>query len=165
MTPRVEIVDPGSTRSAVSRATMRIGELSQELETAKLAGRGTVSLPSGGKTKAAVLKAAGLSLAAAHRAERLAAIAVSALPLYEAEAKERMRKGGSEKGSERFHYPIEDPGKAAEHAARAIEFSANELAKRLTTFERSKKFKADNEARLVRLRARVVGAGSRGGHL
>ncbi len=46
----------------------RIGELSQQLEKAELAGRGTVSLPSSGKTKAATLKEAGISTSQAEAA-------------------------------------------------------------------------------------------------
>lgn len=53
------------------RATRRIGELSAALEKAPRGGAGgTTKVPAGGKN--AVLKAAGLSTSAAHRAERLA---------------------------------------------------------------------------------------------
>ena len=56
---------------------MRIGELSAELETAKpLNGKGA-GLPSGGKTKAEVLRRAGISTSAAQRAEQMAAHATS----------------------------------------------------------------------------------------
>lgn len=54
------------------RAAMRIGELSRELEkAAPLNGKGA-GVPSGGKTKTAVLKAAGISTSAANRFEHLA---------------------------------------------------------------------------------------------
>lgn len=59
------------------RATRRLGELSRELETLRPEESGGIreGLPSGGKTsKAATLKAAGLSTSAAHRAEMLAEI-------------------------------------------------------------------------------------------
>lgn len=55
------------------RATRRIGELSRDLEKAPRGGLGgTSKLPNGGKN--AVLKAAGISTSAAHRAEQLATI-------------------------------------------------------------------------------------------
>ncbi len=52
------------------RAITRIGEISAELETGKGNGRGQV-LPSGGKYKAATLKAAGISTSSAQRADQL----------------------------------------------------------------------------------------------
>jgi hypothetical protein len=54
------------------RATIRFGELSKALGKAKLAGRGTVNRPTGGKTKEEQIKASGISKSAAHRAEALA---------------------------------------------------------------------------------------------
>lgn len=62
------------------RAITRIGEISAELETVphKIDGRnsdGSVRVASGGKPdKASVLKAAGISTSAAHRAEKLAVL-------------------------------------------------------------------------------------------
>jgi hypothetical protein len=55
------------------RAYRRIGEISRELETAEAHG-GKIWLPDGGKTKAAVLKAAGLSTSVAQRCEIVASI-------------------------------------------------------------------------------------------
>jgi hypothetical protein len=54
------------------RATMQIGKLSTQVEEAQLAGRGTISLPASGKTKAQVLAEAGISTSTAHRYEELA---------------------------------------------------------------------------------------------
>src|SRR3954471_19001574 len=55
------------------RASIRIGELVRELETAQREGPpGNVRLPSGGKSKAGAIADAGLSTSSAHRYEELA---------------------------------------------------------------------------------------------
>jgi N6-adenosine-specific RNA methylase IME4 len=62
------------------RAEDKLGELSAELPQAKLAGKGKLSLPSGGKAKKAALKDAGISTSAANRYEKF-----HALPKHEKE--------------------------------------------------------------------------------
>jgi hypothetical protein len=54
------------------RAVQRLGELSIALDKAKLAGKGTVCLPNGGKTKAQALADVGISTSTAQRYEQLA---------------------------------------------------------------------------------------------
>ncbi|MGH8226984.1 MAG: hypothetical protein ACREU3_03600 [Steroidobacteraceae bacterium] len=50
-----------------ARAWIRIGELSRELDASKGGKNPSATLPTGGKSKAAALKAASLSTSAAHR--------------------------------------------------------------------------------------------------
>ena len=54
-------------------AYIRIGEISRELEKAVPANGHGAGLPTGGKTKSATLRDAGISTSTAHRAEQLAA--------------------------------------------------------------------------------------------
>jgi len=54
------------------RATIRIGELSRELEKSKGGSNPKSTLPSHGKSKRETLRAAGISTSEAHRAEKLA---------------------------------------------------------------------------------------------
>jgi len=78
------------------RAKVRLGELSGALEKAKLAGTGTVSLPSSGKTKKAVLREAGISTSEAHRCEQLAKVPEEVLEAKIAEAKAKRKPVSSE---------------------------------------------------------------------
>ncbi|MCC7488361.1 MAG: hypothetical protein IT485_01825 [Gammaproteobacteria bacterium] len=70
-----ELSNEGHTPAQIAQkigVSANRGELSRELEISKGGANPKATLPIGGKSKAAVLKAAGLSTSAAHRAERLA---------------------------------------------------------------------------------------------
>lgn len=101
------------------RASRRIGEISAALPKVKTGGAqngkkgGKIVLPPSGSSKASTLKAAGLTVQAAHRCEQIAsipeaefeqAIAARAREFYDRQAKERQKlsEGRGKKGVENF---------------------------------------------------------------
>lgn len=97
------------------RAVQRIGEISAELETSKGGSNPTATLPTGGKSKRAVLKDAGISTSAANRYEKIAAVPRDEFESYIAECKEKKQPVYAKEAIKRVQSTTQRKAAEAEH--------------------------------------------------